>query len=204
MWKFILFVIVASVCFWLVNNLIKSRPGRAMRAIRDNETGAAVSGINLARNKTLAFGVASALGGVGGVVYVMEIGIASPDDFTQILAINLIVGLVVGGVGTLSGAVVGGLVIVLVPDWSSSTEQVAFVPERWLQGPTGTLILGVLLIILTFVLPGGIVAGFRRWKARLIRVIPQAPAGIPAMAGGPLEVLDVDTSDDASEEPAGV
>ncbi len=201
MWKFILFVLVAAVCFWLVSNLIRSRPGRAMRAVRDNETGAAVSGINLAQTKTLAFGVASALGGVGGTVYVMEIGIASPDDFTQLVAINLIVGLVVGGVGTLSGAVVGGLVIVLIPDWASSTGNVAFVPERWLQGPTGTLLLGALLVLLTFILPGGIVAGFRRLKARFVRVIPARP-DIPALLGG-APIAAVDHGSSGEQEAAG-
>jgi branched-chain amino acid transport system permease protein len=189
MWVFILFSIVAAICFWLIANLVRSRPGRAMRAIRDNETGAAVSGINLSMTKTMAFGVSSALGGVAGTMYVMEVGIASPDDFTQLLAINLIVGLVVGGVGTLSGAVVGGLVVVFIPDWASSTESVAFVPERWLQGPTGGFILGVMLIALTFVLPGGIVSGFRKLRARFVQVVPRPPDGsIPpafaaAMAG---------------------
>ncbi len=190
MWTFILFAIVLAICFWLVANLLKSRPGRAIRAIRDNETGAAVSGIDLAMTKTLSFGLASALGGVGGTLYVMEVGIASPDDFTQLVAINFVVGLVVGGVGTLSGAMVGALVIVFIPDWASSTESVAFVPERWLSGPTGSLILGVLLIILTFILPGGIVAGFRRWKARFVRIVPRGPDG--SVAGQPDTFLDAD------------
>ena len=175
LWKYFLFAIIAGVCFWMVNNLIKSRPGRAIRAIRDNETGAAVSGVNLALNKSLAFGVSSALGGVAGMVYVAELGIASPSDFTQILAILFIVGLVVGGVGTLAGAVVGGLVIALVPDWAASTTEVGPVPDRWLSGPTGSLILGVALIALVFVLPGGTVAGFRKLKARVVRVVPQPP-----------------------------
>lgn len=177
LWKFTLFMIVAAVCFWLVANLIQSRPGRAMRAIRDNETGAAVSGVDLARTKALSFGVASALGGVGGVIYVAELGIASPDDFTQLVAINFIVGLVVGGVGTLSGAVVGGLVIAMVPDWASGTESMGFIPDRWLQGPTGGVMLGAMLILLTFFLSGGIVAGARRLKARIVQIVPQPPGG---------------------------
>ena len=141
-WKFFVFASSRAICFWMVANLIKSRPGRAIRAIRDNETSAAVSGVHLSRYKTMSFGVASALGGVGGIVYVAELGIASPGDFSQLLAIFFIVGLVVGGVGTLSGAVVGGIVIAFVPEWSSSTTDVPGVPERWLQGPTGTLVLG--------------------------------------------------------------
>ena len=160
----------------MVANLIKSRPGRAIRAIRDNETSAAVSGVHLSRYKTISFGVASALGGVGGIVYVAELGIASPGDFSQLLAIFFIVGLVVGGVGTLSGAVVGGIVIAFVPEWSSSTTDVPGVPERWLQGPTGTLVLGLLLILLTFVLPGGIVAGVRKMRAKVVRVTPSPPS----------------------------
>ncbi len=167
LWKYILFSLIAGLCFWLVHNLIHSRPGRAMRAIRDNETSAATSGINLALTKTLSFGVASALGGVGGAIYVAEIGIASPDDFSSLVAIYLIVGLVVGGVGTLPGAVIGGLIYALVPDWASSTQSISFVPERWLQGPTGSLLLGLLLIVLTLFLPGGIVMGWRKFKNKL-------------------------------------
>lgn len=180
LWKFFLFMLIAAVCFWLVANLVKSRPGRAMRAVRDNETGAAVSGVDLAQTKTLAFGVASALGGVGGVIYVAELGIASPDDFTQLIAINFIVGLVVGGVGTLSGAVIGGLIIAIVPDWASGTQDVPVIPERWLQGPTGSVVLGILLILLTFFLAGGVAAGVRRLKARFVRIVPQPPPGAGA------------------------
>lgn len=193
LWKFMIFVIIAAVCFWMVKNIVRSRPGRAMRAIRDNETGAAVSGVNLALTKTMAFGVASALGGVGGVVYVMELGIAAPLDFTQLLAINFVVGLVVGGVGTQSGAVIGGFVIAFVPDWASSTESIAFVPERWLDGPTGTLFLGVMLIVLTFFLPGGIAQWGMRTKAKFLRVVPRSPVPQAAMdAGAPAPVEESD------------
>jgi branched-chain amino acid transport system permease protein len=200
-WKFFIFTVVGAICFWIVANLIKSRPGRAIRAIRDNETSAAVSGVHLSRYKTMSFGVASALGGVGGIVYVAELGIASPGDFSQLLAIFFIVGLVVGGVGTLSGAVVGGLVIAFVPEWSSSTTDVPGVPARWLQGPTGTLVLGLLLILLTFVLPGGIVAGVRKMRARVVRVQPTPPTS-PAAAGTGEPLMSNDTPDQLDEPPS--
>ncbi len=174
-WTFFVMTALALVCFKMVSNLIKSRPGRAIRAIRDNETSAAVNGMSLSFHKTMSFGVASALGGVGGMIYVAELGIASEGDFTQLLSILFIVGMVVGGVGTLSGAVIGGLVIAFVPDWASSTQSVPGIPERWLQGPTGGLILGIGLIVLTFVLPGGIISGVRRIRARFVQVLPQRP-----------------------------
>ena len=176
-WVFFLMVVLAVICFKLVSNLVNSRPGRALRAIRDNETSAAVTGMNLSLYKTLSFGLASALGGVGGIVYVAELGIASPGDFTQLISIYFIVGLVVGGVGTLWGAVIGGLVITFVPDWAASTEELPGIPERWLQGPTGPLIMGILLIVLTFVLPGGVVAGMRRLKSKVLRILPRTPDG---------------------------
>ena len=184
-WIFFLMVVLTVICFKLVSNLVNSRPGRALRAIRDNETSAAVTGMNLSLYKTLSFGLASALGGVGGIVYVAELGIASPLDFTQLISIYFIVGLVVGGVGTLSGAVIGGLVITFVPDWASSTQELPGVPDRWLSGPTGPLIMGVLLIVLTFVLPGGVVAGMRRLKAKFLRIIPRTPDGEVAVLADP-------------------
>ena len=166
----LLFTVVLLAILWLSETALRSPWGRMMRAIRDNETSAAVSGVNLAITKTLSFGVASALGGVGGAIYVAEIGIASPDDFSSLVAIYLIVGLVVGGVGTLEGAVIGGLVYALVPDWASSTQSIAFVPERWLQGPIGSLILGIMLILLTLFMPGGIANAFKRAKGKVIQI----------------------------------
>ncbi len=201
-WTFFLMTILALICFKVVSNLIKSRPGRAMRAIRDNETSAAVNGMSLAFHKTMSFGVASALGGVGGMIYVAELGIASEGDFTQLISILFVVGMVVGGVGTLSGAVLGGLVIAFIPDWASSTQNLPGVPERWLQGPTGGLILGIGLIVVTFVLPGGIIAGVRKIRGRIVQVLPETPALMPGVAGAaPLEPVSAQVSGGLDSAP---
>jgi len=199
-WTFFLMVTLACICFKLVSNLIKSRPGRAIRAVRDNETSAAVNGMSLSFHKTMSFGVASALGGVGGMIYVAELGIASEGDFTQLISILFIVGMVVGGVGTLSGAVIGGLVIAFIPDWASSTQNLPGVPDRWLQGPTGGLILGVGLIIITIMLPGGVISGVRKIRDRFVRVLPQTPALGLARAG---VALHADGGDDLSSATGG-
>jgi branched-chain amino acid transport system permease protein len=161
----------------VTRNLVYSRPGRSIIAIRDNETGAAVSGVNLAMTKTLTFGMSAALGGLAGTMYTMAIQFVAPDVFGINLAIFLIVGLVVGGVGTLSGAVIGGLVIIFVPLWASQVDAVPGVPDRFLRGPTGTFFLGTLLIVLTFFLPGGIVYGMRRLRARVLTVRPEGRDG---------------------------
>lgn len=174
-WVYVLLVLMAAVAFWIVRNLIYSRPGRSIIAIRDNETSAAVNGVNTSMTKTLTFGFSAALGGLAGTMYAMAIGFVAPDVFGINLAIFLIVGLVVGGVGTLSGAVIGGLIIIFVPVWASQVESIPGVPERYLRGPTGTFFLGLLLIVLTFFLPGGIVYGVRRLRARLFRIVPPGP-----------------------------
>lgn len=213
-WVFFLLAVLATAAFWVSRNLIYSRPGRSIIAIRDNETGAAVNGVNVPMTKTLTFGFSAMLGGLSGTMYAMAIGFVAPDVFGINLAIFLIVGLVVGGVGTLSGAVIGGIVIVFVPVWAAQIESVPGVPERFLRGPTGTFFLGLLLIILTFFLPGGIVYGVRKIRARFVQVVPprQADGGDQVMAkagdatgglmsrGGGGTALDVD---DAVLDPQG-
>jgi branched-chain amino acid transport system permease protein len=176
-WVYLLLAAMTAVAFWLTRNLIYSRPGRSIIAIRDNETGAAVNGVNVPMTKTLTFGFSAMLGGMSGTMYAMAIGFVAPDVFGINLAIFLIVGLVVGGVGTLSGAVIGGLVIVFIPVWAAQIQSVPAVPERFLRGPTGTFFLGLLLIVLTFFLPGGIVYGMRKIRARFVQVVPQREVG---------------------------
>lgn len=173
-WSFTLISLIAALCFLLASNMRRSRFGRALVAIRDNETGAAVSGVNLSLYKTLSFGVSAALCGVGGVLFTMAVGTLSPDTFGINLAIFLIVGLVVGGVGTSWGPVIGGLVIIFVPHLTS---QVNSVNGYNLSGdrPYGTLFLGLLLIALTFILPGGVVDGFHRLRNRVVRVVRTPP-----------------------------
>ncbi len=181
-WVYFLLAVLAAAAFWVTRNLIYSRPGRSIIAIRDNETGAAVSGVNLAMTKTLTFGMSAALGGLSGTMYAMAVKFVAPDVFGINLAIFLIVGLVVGGVGTLTGPIIGGFVIIFVPLWTSQVASVPGVPERFLRGPTGTFFLGVLLIVLTFFLPGGIVYGVRKIRARIVTVVPSHPAGAPRPA----------------------
>jgi branched-chain amino acid transport system permease protein len=182
-WVYFLLVALTAAAFWVTRNLVYSRPGRSIIAIRDNETGAAVNGVNVPMTKTLTFGFSAALGGLSGTMYAMAIGFVAPDVFGINLAIFLIVGLVVGGVGTLSGAVIGGIVIVFVPVWSAQIDSMPGLPDRFLRGPTGIFFLGLLLIVLTFFLPGGIVFGMRKIRARFVHVVP------PREVGGIDEVL---------------
>ncbi len=204
-WTYFVLVALAALAFWMVNNLIHSRPGRSIIAVRDNETGAAVNGVNLPLTKTLTFGYSAALSGLSGMMYALAIGFVAPDVFGVSLAIFLIVGLVVGGVGTLSGAVIGGFVIVFVPVWTSQVKELPGVPEQVLRGPIATAVLGILLIVLTFVLPGGVVYGVRRLRARLLTIVPKgATAGaatVPVDELAAVELMDRSSPHSSALEP---
>ena len=103
---------LALFAFWAVGNLVNSRPGRAVISIRDNEIGAAVSGVELRRFKVLNFGLSAAIGGLAGVMWAMNSGFVAEQDYTFVLMVDLLVGLVVGGVATVSGAAIGAIVVV--------------------------------------------------------------------------------------------
>lgn len=180
-WSFFVVAFVAALCFVASSNMRRSRFGRALVAIRDNETGAAASGVNIAWYKTMAFGVSAAFCAISGVLFTIAVRSLSPDTFGINTAIFLIVGLVVGGVGASWGPVIGGMVIIFVPHLTS---QIRSVNGYELSGdrPYGTLFLGLLLIALTFILPGGVVDGFRRLRGRLVRVVKQPPVEVVAGA----------------------
>ena len=110
--RYFIVLIFAMIAFWLVSNLIKSRVGRAIISIRDNEIGAAVSGVNLRWFKVLNFGLSAAIGGLAGGLWAINASFAAEQDFTFVLMVDLLVGLVVGGVATVSGAAVGAFVVV--------------------------------------------------------------------------------------------
>lgn len=163
-------VIIAGICFLVVRNLLDSRFGRGIVAVRDDLTGASANGVNVAWTKTLTFGTSAALAGTAGMLYTTVLQFVAPDVFGINLAVLLIVALVVGGVGTRTGAVLGGLIIIFVPAWTAQIRDVPAVPERFLRGPTGTALLGLLLIVLTFVLPGGITRGMGGLVRRVLRI----------------------------------
>ena len=101
--------------FVLARNLFRSRPGRALIALRDNPIGAEVSGVNLAHYKVIAFGLSSAYAGIAGSLLMFRSDIASGSSYSLNRSIALITGLVLGGLATIVGPVIGGLIIVWLP-----------------------------------------------------------------------------------------
>jgi branched-chain amino acid transport system permease protein len=182
---------MATVLFILARNFIKSRPGRALIAVRDNQTSAAVSGVRLSLYKAITFGVSAVYAGLAGSMLMMNRPFASDVQFGLTLAIFLVVGLVAGGAGTISGAVPGALIYVFVPyftrEWTSDPSGMPPVIKQvtrplfdWLENRQGAgaiagVFFGVGLLLLVFLLPGGCIDGFRRLRARIVTVIPNPP-----------------------------
>jgi branched-chain amino acid transport system permease protein len=154
-WVYIFALIVAIVMFWLARNMINSSTGRALRAVRDHAMAAQAMGVDNAHYKSMAFGVSAAYTGVGGALSAIAVQYVSPDSFNLFLSISLLVGIVVGGIGTLWGALFGAVFIMFVPSLAESISKAA----PW-------AIYGVVLILLMFLMPGGVVGLFNKLTGR--------------------------------------
>jgi branched-chain amino acid transport system permease protein len=155
--------LAAFVVAWLI---LRGRTGRAFRAVRDSEIAAVSSGVSLARYKTLAFGISAAFAGVAGGLFAIASAFVNPDTFPIALSIYLLVGIVVGGLGALSGLVVGAIFIQYLPLWAQGQDLGSLLPDfvvEETQKPGGpAIVYGVVLILLMFVLPTGVSGLFRR------------------------------------------
>jgi branched-chain amino acid transport system permease protein len=157
-WLYYFTLIVVLLMFTAASNLVRSRSGRAIKSIRDNQIAAAAMGVNTSLYKTLTFGVSALYTGVAGSLGALAVGSVAPDSFTVFLSISLLVGLVIGGVGSIPGCLFGGLFVLYVPNIANSLS----------TGLAGA-IYGVILLIVVFVMPSG-AAGFTRLVlARLVR-----------------------------------
>ncbi|MGH6924530.1 MAG: branched-chain amino acid ABC transporter permease [Propylenella sp.] len=143
-WLYFLTLAVALALYWAARNLVASRTGRALLAIRENPIAASAMGINAPLYKSLAFGVSALYTGVAGALSAVVVQFVAPDSFTFTLSVALLVGLVVGGVGWLPGALVGGIFIVFVPN----------IAEEVSKGLSGA-VYGTMLILLIYVMPTG-------------------------------------------------
>ena len=152
----------ALITLILLANLSRSRVGRSWRAVRDDEVAAALSGLNVARLQILAFVVSAACAGLGGALLALVTGIVAPGAYTLTLSIALLTAAVLGGLGTLPGALWGSLVLVLVPTYLTNVGS-----SHGLSGAASSSVpiaaYGVVLIVVMLAFPAGIQGGLRRF-----------------------------------------
>jgi branched-chain amino acid transport system permease protein len=176
-WHFWLALTVFLICALLASNMLRSRIGRAMVAVRDNETAAAVMGVNRAVVKTVVFGISAAMAGIAGSLFALKLTLVEPaiGFFTILGSITFLVAMVVGGAASTWGPIVGAFAYTYISDWARTTGE-----ERDIAGLAGVLF-GVLLVLLARFAPFGVVGGLKILRSKFLLVVPRPPGR--ALAG---------------------
>ena len=147
-WLYLFSLFVGALLFLLAWNIVRGRIGRAMMAIRDHALAAEAMGIDIALLKTRTFALSAMFTGIAGSLGAIVVQFVAPDSFGIFVSIYFFVGLVIGGVSSIGGAIFGGLFIEFVPNLAEKVSKAA--PGA---------VYGVILIAMMFLMPGG-AAGF--------------------------------------------
>ncbi|MDC7123554.1 branched-chain amino acid ABC transporter permease [Cellulomonas fimi] len=160
---------VAAAVLGTLHVLARGRTGLRMRAVRDDATAAALAGIAPDRTKVLAFVVASTAAGLGGAVLVLVTQSVTPGGYGLATSLLLLVAVVVGGLGSLAGAAVGAVLVVLLPWLVATLVDALPVPDELAQrldGNLALLVFGLALVVLMAAAPAGVVGTWRAARAR--------------------------------------
>jgi branched-chain amino acid transport system permease protein len=168
-WMFLVVLAIAALMFWIARNLLDSRTGRAMVAIRDHSMAASTMGVNVAHYKATVFGISALYTGLAGALHGVIFEFVAPDSYRFDLSIAILVGAVVGGIASLPGAVIGGIFVQVIEKYAdaltkkiSAAVQLPLELEPW-------LIYGIILIILMYTMPTGIAGGLAALWRRMKR-----------------------------------
>lgn len=155
-WRYLFCLLVCGLLFALTKRILGSRTGRAMQAVRDDETAAATFGIDLVSTKAGAFALSAALAGTAGALQAILFPFVSHEQFNVFLSFRLYAAAVIGGVGYVIGAVYGVLALIVVPVINDALGVLE----------NDVLVFGVGLILLTFVSPDGLAGLLNRWERK--------------------------------------
>jgi branched-chain amino acid transport system permease protein len=204
-WLYWVALFMLAVGYVVARNLVKSRVGRAMIAVRDNTTAAAVMGVNVAVTKTVVFGVSAALCGIAGSVFALRQTQADPATayFTILGSIVFLVIMVIGGAASLMGPIVGAFAYYRFNQFTIDLPTKSWLPkvvDDFLDGRPNlaTIVFSALLILLMVVAPVGLVGLAKRIARRFAMVIPRPPRpGVDPVPPDPGAVPDTTPFDAA-------
>ena len=164
-WLYYFCLVTMIILFWAAANIINSRSGRAMMAIRDQAVAAETMGIDTSLYKTVTFGISAAYTGIAGALSASAIAFVAPDSFNIFLSIKFLIGLVVGGIGSLAGSVIGGIFYVLVDNSAQALTQFIKNDLGLPFDLSAYTVFGVLLIVIIYLMPMGIAGGiYMAWR----------------------------------------
>jgi branched-chain amino acid transport system permease protein len=175
---------VGTICllitFFLLANLVRSRIGRTWRAVRDQEVAAELAGINLGAWRVLAFVVSAACAGLGGAVLALVVRLAAPSAFTLVLSLSLLTAIVIGGLGSLLGALLGSALLVFLPPFVTNLGS-DFGLSQTGAAQLAPFVYGVVLIVVMIFAPAGFVGTIR---LRLMTSRSRRAAAVRSSDGG--------------------
>lgn len=146
-WQYYVVLLITAIVFVLVHNLVRGKFGRALAIVKENEAVASSMGISPYRYKVMAFTIAAMIGGVSGFLYMVVVQYTSPETLAFHHSISLLASMVIGGAGSIAGSLIGGAYYVLVPNVTND-----------IDATLTALLQGAILLVVLFVLPGGIVS----------------------------------------------
>jgi branched-chain amino acid transport system permease protein len=159
-WEAWIACLCALIVFVVLANLLRSRVGRAFRAVRDDEVAAQLAGLNVARTQVLAFVVSAACAGLAGGALVVVTQLAAPGAFQLALSLALLTGIVLGGLGSLTGALWGAIALVYLPQWSDDLAH-SFSLSNDVQSNLPLALYGIVLMVVIVAAPQGIQGALR-------------------------------------------
>jgi urea transport system permease protein len=152
---FVATVVALAAGFLLCRFIVQSKFGKVLIAIRDAESRTRFIGYRVESYKLAVFTLSACMAGIAGALYVPQIGIINPSEFTPATSIEAVIWVAVGGRGTLIGAVIGAVLV----NYAKTTFTTGYLAPYWL------FLLGGLFVAVTLFLPNGIVGTFRQWRA---------------------------------------
>ena len=158
----------ALVTLTLLANLVRSSVGRSFKAVRDNEAAASLAGIDVARTRVVAFVVSAACAGLAGSLFAFWVGLTAPAGFGLSLSLQLLSAVVIGGLGSLAGAVWGALAVVFLPQYTSGLTEALHLPGA-VKDNMHLALYGAAFMVSMLAFPNGIQGGLRLLRRRLLR-----------------------------------
>jgi branched-chain amino acid transport system permease protein len=143
--------VCAGILFVVAWLLVRGRVGRAWRAIRDGEIAAVSSGVSPAVYKTLAFGISAAYAGVAGALFAIQVSYINPDTFPVTLSLLLLASVVIGGLSSLAGVIVGAVILEFLPIYAQSPP----ILHLHFAKQAGPVVFGITLMLIVLLIPGG-------------------------------------------------